>query len=86
MSYISPRLVAQERNIQLITNADTLRELCITEMKKYPDEVQVYQKGGKFKMKMEKLFIGKVMSVTRGNAHPERLRDIVMECLSSTMR
>ena len=83
-THVSPREVAQAQNIQLITDADTLRQLCTTEMLKHPDEVQVYQKGGKFIMKMEKLFIGKVMSATRGNAHPERLRDIVVECLSSS--
>ena len=83
-THVSPREVAQAQNIQLITDADTLRQLCTTEMLKYPNEVQVYQKGGKFIMKMEKLFIGKVMSATRGNAHPERLRDIVVECLSSS--
>jgi aspartyl-tRNA(Asn)/glutamyl-tRNA(Gln) amidotransferase subunit B len=78
-------MVAQERDIQLITNIDTLRDLCVQAMIQHPEEVQVYHKGGKFKTKMEKLFIGKVMNVTKGNAHPERLRDIVVECLSSSL-
>jgi aspartyl-tRNA(Asn)/glutamyl-tRNA(Gln) amidotransferase subunit B len=79
--YISPRQIAKERNIVLITNIDTLKEICQTMIMNHPDEILVYQKGGKYKMKMEKLFIGKIMSHTNGNAHPERLRDVVVECL-----
>ena len=83
-AYISPRDLAQQRNMTLMKDSDLLRNFCTTVMLNHPDEVHVYQQGGKYKAKMEKFFIGKVMSVTHGNAHPERLRDIVMECLASS--
>jgi aspartyl-tRNA(Asn)/glutamyl-tRNA(Gln) amidotransferase subunit B len=79
--YISPRQVALERNMLLVSDTETLRNMCLTILQQHPEEIQVYQKGGRFVMKMENLFIGKVMKAASGNAHPERLRDIVTECL-----
>jgi Asp-tRNA(Asn)/Glu-tRNA(Gln) amidotransferase B subunit len=43
--------------------------------------MNVYRQGGKFVSKMQKLFIGKAMAECRGNAHPERLQEILKECL-----
>jgi Asp-tRNA(Asn)/Glu-tRNA(Gln) amidotransferase B subunit len=78
----SPRRIALKRNIKLITDLAMLRNLCTDVIANHPDEMAVYQKGGKYKIKMEKLFLGKVMNLTNGNAHPERLRDVVIECLA----
>lgn len=74
-------MVAQQRGWELITDTDTLRALCREVMEAHPDELQVYRKGGKFVGKMEKLFTGKVMQASQGNAHPERLGEVVKECL-----
>lgn len=77
----SPRKVAADRGFELITDFDALRELCHKVIREHPDELHVYQKGGKFVTKMQKLFTGKVMAASRGNAHPERLREVLLECL-----
>ena len=77
----SPREVAKEEGFQLITDADELRQLCRAVIANHPEELAVYKRGGKFVIKMKKLFTGKSMGHSKGNAHPERLRDALDEVL-----
>jgi aspartyl-tRNA(Asn)/glutamyl-tRNA(Gln) amidotransferase subunit B len=77
----SPSKVAAARGFELVTDPVELRDLCRDVLTSHPDEVLVYQRGGKFVGKMIKLFTGKAMAASRGNAHPERLREALLEVL-----
>jgi aspartyl-tRNA(Asn)/glutamyl-tRNA(Gln) amidotransferase subunit B len=79
----SPRQVAQERHLSLFTDGDILRTVCLRQIHAYPDKLQVYRQGGKLIGKMETLFIGKVMKATGENADPQRVREVVTECLKN---
>jgi len=79
--YVSPRQIAQERGFELVTDTDRLRELCRSVLAEHPDLLDVYRRGGKFVPKMQTVLTGKVMAASRGNAHPERLREVLFECL-----
>lgn len=81
-----PRQVAKERGFQLITDKQELDALCRSVIRDHPEELQVYQRGGKFINKMLKLFTGKAMLASRGNAHPERLRESLEEVLQEVSR
>ena len=76
-----PVLVAQQHGFQLVTATEPLQELCRTVIAQHPEEFHVYQRGGKFVGKMEKFFTGKAMKASQGNAHPERLGEILKDCL-----
>jgi aspartyl-tRNA(Asn)/glutamyl-tRNA(Gln) amidotransferase subunit B len=77
----SPREVAAEHGFRLVTNTEDLRQLCRNVIANHPRELDVYQRGGKFVIKMKKLFTGKAMVASEGNAHPERLRDALEHVL-----
>ena len=77
----SPRQVAADRGFQLIANPDKLLDICRQVINEHPEELRVYQRGGKFVVKMHKLFTGKAMAASGGNAHPERLREALLEVL-----
>jgi aspartyl-tRNA(Asn)/glutamyl-tRNA(Gln) amidotransferase subunit B len=77
----NPSKVAEARGFELVTDPEQLRDLCRNVTTSHPDEVLVYQRGGKFVGKMIKLFTGKAMAASRGNAHPERLREALLQVL-----
>ena len=58
-----------------MTDMDDLRDICRQVVESHPEELDLYRRGGKFVIKMKKLFTGKAMGASEGNAHPERLRD-----------
>mmetsp|Transcript_22411 Transcript_22411/g.62231 ORF Transcript_22411/g.62231 Transcript_22411/m.62231 type:complete len:371 (-) Transcript_22411:17-1129(-) len=70
-----PADVARARGMQLISDPDELRQICRQVIETHPEEMDVYRRGGKFKVKIAKLFAGKSMAACRGNADPERLRE-----------
>jgi aspartyl-tRNA(Asn)/glutamyl-tRNA(Gln) amidotransferase subunit B len=80
----SPQELASECGFELITSVDALKVICECVVKAYPEELTVYHKGNKFEAKIFKLFIGKAMSASKGNAHPERLREILKDVLDAT--
>jgi aspartyl-tRNA(Asn)/glutamyl-tRNA(Gln) amidotransferase subunit B len=75
------RQVAQDRGFQLITDASTIHQLCRQVIEQHPSEMDRYKLGGKYATKINKFFLGKVMAASQGNAHPERLREILTEVL-----
>jgi len=58
-----------------------LRQICLQVIHDHPEKLELYQKGGKFVTKMLKLFTGKAMAASKGNAHPERLQETLSEVL-----
>ena len=77
----TPRRVARERGYQLIVDAEELAALCRKAINSSPKEIEKYKMGGKFATKITKFFLGKAMGASRGNAHPERLNEVLAEVL-----
>ena len=77
----SPRKVARERGFQLIVDAEELAILCRKAIDASPKEMERYKLGGKFATKITKFLLGKAMGASRGNAHPERLNEVLAELL-----
>jgi aspartyl-tRNA(Asn)/glutamyl-tRNA(Gln) amidotransferase subunit B len=76
-----PRQVAKARGFELITNSEELAKLCHDVIEECPEEMVRYKLGGKFARKITKFLLGKAMASSRGNAHPERLNEILLEVL-----
>lgn len=81
----SPRNVAQERGFQLIIDAEELAILCRDAIDSSPKEIERYKLGGKFATKITKFLLGKAMGASRGNAHPERLNEVLTELLKEVV-
>ena len=79
---ISPRKLALERGFQLITDTEKLDALCRETIENSPKEMERYKLGGKFAKKITKFLLGKAMGTSRGNAHPERLQEVLVEILN----
>lgn len=77
----NPCDLARDQGFRLITDQEELRQLCRSVLREHPEELEVYCRGGKFINKMNKLFTGKAMSLSKGNAHPERLQDALRDVL-----
>lgn len=82
--FATVRELAAHHNLVLITDSQALRTLCETVIAEHPEEMDAYRKGGKFKAKITKLFTGKAMSKSKGNAHPERLQEVLKETLEES--
>ena len=76
-----PSEVAEQHGLQLIADAEALRAICRETLQQHPESLEQYQKGGKHVTKMNKFLVGKAMAHSRGNAHPERLREALEEVL-----
>jgi aspartyl-tRNA(Asn)/glutamyl-tRNA(Gln) amidotransferase subunit B len=76
-----PRNVAKEYGFQLITGSEDLAKICNEVITQSPEEIERYQLGGKFAEKITKFLLGKAMASSRGNAHPERLNEVLMKVL-----
>ena len=76
-----PREVAKQKGLELITDPTELAEICRKVIADSPEELERYKLGGKFAKKIIKFFLGKTMAESRGNAHPERLNEVLMEVL-----
>ncbi|CAB9518886.1 Aspartyl/glutamyl-tRNA(Asn/Gln) amidotransferase subunit B [Seminavis robusta] len=71
----SPSEVAKRHGLQLISDHQTLERLCHETLEQNPEQLEQYRRGGKHVAKMKKFLVGKAMSHSRGNAHPERLHE-----------
>jgi aspartyl-tRNA(Asn)/glutamyl-tRNA(Gln) amidotransferase subunit B len=77
----SARQVAHERGLKLITDSQMLAEICRNVIVNNPEEMERYKLGGKFAKKITKFLLGKAMADSRGNAHPERLNEVLVDVL-----
>lgn len=76
-----PRVIAEERGFQLITDANELDKICREVIDENPEEMEKYRMGGKFARKITKFLLGKSMQKSSMNAHPERLNEVLTEVL-----
>jgi Asp-tRNA(Asn)/Glu-tRNA(Gln) amidotransferase B subunit len=72
--------------LQLVTDPKYLQQICQAVIDAHPDLVYVYRNGGKFVTKMHKRFTGLAMEASQGNAHPERLREILFAALEAAAK
>ena len=80
-----PNDIAKMNGWQVISDMDTLVEICQSAVHdpKNASQLQQYKLGGKKIWKIEKYFIGKVMSASKGNAHPERMKEALNTVLTT---
>ena len=81
----SPKLVAKDRGFELITDAEELTRICHDVIADSPEEMERYKLGEKFARKITKFLQGKAMAASKGNAHPERLREVLFEVLEEVV-
>ena len=77
-SCISPYLYIEEHNLRQISDRETLKILCETEIQNDPKSVADYKKG---KTTAIKAIMGKVMRATSGRANPNAVQEILTELL-----
>lgn len=83
-----PKDIAEANGWRVISDIDALVELCkgVLLDPANASQLEQYRLGGKKVWKIEKYFAGKVMAASKGNAHPERMREAltgVLERLGS---
>ena len=78
---VLPRTVAEQQGWNQITDPALLTELCRSVLERHPKERGRYHTGEA--KKMEKFFAGAVMRESKGNAHPERTREMLQELLKN---
>ena len=76
----SPKDIAKLNGWQVIKDMDALVELCESEVldPRHSPQLEQYKLGGKKTWKIEKFFVGKIMAASKGNAHPEKLKEALM--------
>ncbi|KAL7533404.1 hypothetical protein ACHAXR_005205 [Thalassiosira sp. AJA248-18] len=72
-----PNDIAESHGWRVISDMGTLVELCESIVLDSENESQLeqYKLGGKKIWKIEKFFVGKIMAASKGNAHPERMKE-----------
>mmetsp|Transcript_30321 Transcript_30321/g.50374 ORF Transcript_30321/g.50374 Transcript_30321/m.50374 type:complete len:632 (-) Transcript_30321:224-2119(-) len=81
LKQFSAREVAQKRGFQLISDSVELAKIAHRVIAENPEEMERYKLGGKFARKITKFLLGKSMAASQGNAHPERLNEVLVEVL-----
>lgn len=76
------RKVANDRGFRLIQDAQELESICRGVIFNSPEEMAKYRMGGKFARKITKFLLGKAMQESSGNAHPERLNEVMLQVLA----
>jgi aspartyl-tRNA(Asn)/glutamyl-tRNA(Gln) amidotransferase subunit B len=78
-----PKDIAKEKGFKVITEMDTLRQLCrqVVMDAKYSEQIRQYKSGGKAVYRIKQFFVGKLMSISKGNVHPELVQDALDEIL-----
>lgn len=74
----SPREVAAQRGWRLVTDSEALQRVCRQVIADHPRQLHDYLQGH---TNVFRLFVGRAMKATKGNAHPERLREALQDVL-----
>jgi aspartyl-tRNA(Asn)/glutamyl-tRNA(Gln) amidotransferase subunit B len=93
----SPRQLVQDMGWQLMGDREELLQMCRQVLKDHPKQAAEYAaceknllshakgpdagKARRNQQRLLKLFMGKAMSASRGNAHPERLQEALQDAL-----
>lgn len=79
------RQVADENGFQLIMDYDELTQICRDVISDSPKEMERYKLGEKYAQKITKVLMGKAMGKSKGNAHPERLNEALLDVLEEVV-
>ena len=77
----SPDQIIQEKKLKQISGEKELRSFVKALLKKYPDQVTAYKKG---RTKLFGFFVGQIMKETRGQAHPQKLSQLLQKELEDS--
>jgi len=79
-----PKDIAKVNGWEVISDMETLIQLCQSVVldSKNAGQLEQYKLGGKKVWKIEKFFVGKIMGASKGNAHPERMKEALSVVLS----
>ena len=80
---LGPREIAELNGWKLIKDFSVLRQLChdVVNDEAHAKQLEQYRNGGKHVKKVPKFFIGKIMAVSGGNAHPGLAAEALDEVL-----
>lgn len=81
---VAVREIARNHGFELITDVKVIQEFCLQVLREHPEELNRYKLGGKYAIKMTKFFLGKAMAACQGNAHPERLNEVLRDVLENS--
>ena len=83
-SHSHPKDIAKTNGWEVISDMETLTQLCESVVldSKNAGQLEQYKLGGKKIWKIEKFFVGKIMGASKGNAHPERMKEALSIVLS----
>jgi aspartyl-tRNA(Asn)/glutamyl-tRNA(Gln) amidotransferase subunit B len=73
-----PKAIVKEQNLAMVSDDETIRELCETIVKAHPQEAAAYRAG---KESLLAWFTGQLMRETRGKADAKRAGHILKELL-----
>ena len=73
-----PEQIVEKKNLKQISSSEELEELVHKVLTKYPDQIKDY-KGGR--TKLFGFFIGQIMKETKGQAHPQKVSNILKQKL-----
>ncbi len=77
-SSLSPREVARERGMRVVSDLSALRQICSEVVTRNPSQVAQYRGG---KQGLMGYFVGQVMRATQGSADPKSVNEILGELL-----
>jgi aspartyl-tRNA(Asn)/glutamyl-tRNA(Gln) amidotransferase subunit B len=77
-SELSPRAVAKERGLRVVSSAGDLEPLCRKLIERYPDQAAAYRAG---KQNLLGFFVGQVMKETGGAADPKLVSSLLVKLL-----
>ena len=83
-SHSHPKDIAKVNGWEVISDMEALIQLCESVVldSTNASQLEQYKLGGKKVWKIEKFFVGKIMGVSKGNAHPERMKEALSIVLS----
>ena len=78
---LSPDQIIKQKNLKQISNLDDLEKLVDKILENHPQQVKNYQKG---KTKLFGFFVGQIMKESKGQAHPQKVSEILKQKLGSS--
>ncbi|KAL9189398.1 hypothetical protein ACHAXT_009073 [Thalassiosira profunda] len=78
-----PGEIAEANGWRVISDMDALVDLCegVVLYPRNASQLEQYKLGGKKVWKIEKFYAGKVMAASKGNAHPEKMKEALARVL-----
>eukprot|EP00039_Didymoeca_costata_P023975 m.8865 g.8865 ORF g.8865 m.8865 type:complete len:477 (+) comp3966_c0_seq1:186-1616(+) len=76
----SPKDIVKDKNMEQISDSETLKSVCEMVLEQNPNEVKRYKNG---ENKLLGFFLGQIMKMTKGQANPKEARTVLLQVLKS---